>query len=67
MVYRKANGEIGTLDYREKALYGHKRHVDKEGNVIKGKYKTPLAIGIPGTIAGVFAVHKKLGSLPRKY
>ena len=39
--------------------------LDQNGNVIPGKStKTPLAIGIPGTIAGVFAVHKKLGSLP---
>ena len=67
MVYRKANGEIGTLDFREKApLAAHKKmFLDKEGNVIKGKStESPLAIGVPGTIAGVFAVHKKLGSLP---
>ncbi|CAM2918701.1 gamma-glutamyltranspeptidase / glutathione hydrolase [Flavobacterium succinicans] len=67
MVYRKANGEIGSLDYREKApLASHKTmFLDKEGNVIKGKStESPLAIGVPGTIAGVFAVHKKLGSLP---
>lgn len=67
MVYRKANGEIGSFDYREKApLTAHKTmFLDKEGNVIKGKStESPLAIGVPGTIAGVFAVHKKLGSLP---
>ena len=67
MVYRKANGEIGSLDYREKAPFAaHKTmFLDKEGNVIKGKStESPLAIGVPGTIAGVFAVHKKLGSLP---
>ena len=67
MVYRKANGEIGSLDYREKApLAAHKTmFLDKEGNVIKGKStESPLAIGVPGTIAGVFVVHKKLGSLP---
>ena len=67
MVYRKANGEIGSLDFREKApLAAHKTmFLDKEGNVIKGKStESPLAIGVPGTIAGVFAVHKKLGSLP---
>ena len=61
MVYRKANGETGTLDYREKAPLAATKDMflDKEGNVIKGKStKTPLAIGIPGTIAGVFAVHK---------
>jgi len=67
MVYRKANGEVGTLDYREKAPMAASKNMflDKEGNVIKGKSTdSPLAIGVPGTIAGVFAVHKKLGSLP---
>jgi len=67
MVYRKANGEVGSLDYREKAPLAATKNMflDKEGNVIKGKStETALAIGVPGTVAGVFAVHKKLGSLP---
>ena len=67
MVYRKANGEIGSLDFREKAPLAATKDMflDEKGNVIKGKStETPLAIGVPGTIAGVFAVHKKLGSLP---
>jgi gamma-glutamyltranspeptidase/glutathione hydrolase len=67
MVYRKANGEIGSLDYREKAPLAATKtmFLDENGNVIKGKSTaSPLAIGIPGTIAGVFAVHQKLGSLP---
>lgn len=67
MVYRKANGEVGSLDYREKAPLAATKNMfqDKDGNVIPGKStETPLAIGVPGTIAGVFAVHKKFGSLP---
>jgi gamma-glutamyltranspeptidase/glutathione hydrolase len=67
MVYRKANGEIGSLDYREKAalLATKDMFLDEKGNVIKGKStESPLAIGVPGTIAGVFAVHQKMGSLP---
>ncbi|UUW08501.1 gamma-glutamyltransferase [Flavobacterium plurextorum] len=67
MVYRKANGEVGSLDYREKAPLAATKDMflDKDGNVVKGKStETALAIGVPGTIAGVFAVHKKLGSLP---
>ncbi len=67
MVYRKANGEVGSLDYREKAPLAATKDMflDKDGNVIKGKStETALAIGVPGTVAGVFAVHKKLGSLP---
>jgi gamma-glutamyltranspeptidase/glutathione hydrolase len=69
MVYRKANGEVGSLDYRERAPLAATKDMflDKNGNVIKGKStETPLAIGVPGTIAGVFAVHKKFGSLPMK-
>ena len=67
MVFRKANGEVGSLDYREKAPLAATKDMflDENKNVIKGKStETPLAIGIPGTIAGVFAVHKKYGSLP---
>jgi len=67
MVYRKANGEMGSLDYREKAPLAASKgmFLDENENVIKGKStESPLAIGVPGTIAGIFAVHKKLGSLP---
>lgn len=67
MVYRKANGEIGSLDYREKAPLASSKDMflDEKGNVISGKStETALAVGIPGTIAGIFEVHKKFGSLP---
>mgnify|MGYP000718749673 FL=1 len=67
MVFRKANGETGTLDYREKAPLSATKNMflDKNGNIIPDKSTdSPLSIGVPGTIAGVFAVHEKLGSLP---
>ena len=67
MVYRKANGETGALDYREKAPLSASKdmYLDKKGNVIEGKStETALASGVPGTIAGVFEVHQKYGSLP---
>lgn len=67
MVYRKANGETGSLDYREKAPWAATKnmYLDKNGIIIPDKSTdSPLAIGVPGTIAGVFAVHEKLGSLP---
>ena len=67
MVYRKNTGEIGALDYREKApLTSHKdMYLDSLGNVIKNKSTLgAMAVGIPGTVAGVFATHKKFGSLP---
>jgi len=67
MIYRKANGEIGSLDYREKAPLASTKDMflDGKGNVISGKStETALAVGIPGTIAGIFEVHKKFGTLP---
>lgn len=67
MVFRKANGEVGSLDYREKAPLAATKNMflDNKGNVIKGKStETTLAIGVPGTIAGIFAVHEKFGSMP---
>jgi gamma-glutamyltranspeptidase/glutathione hydrolase len=69
MVYRKNNGEIGTLDYREKAPNAaHKdMFLDKDGNVIKGlSTDSALAVGVPGTVAGALEVHKKFGTLPLK-
>lgn len=67
MVYRKSNGEIGALDYREKAPIAatQNMYLDSLGNVIKGKSTLgAMAVGIPGTVAGVFEAHKKFGSLP---
>jgi len=67
MVYRKANGDVGGIDYREKApLSAHKdMYLDSLGNVIPGKSTIgATAVGVPGTIAGIFEVHEKFGSLP---
>ena len=67
MVYRTQFGEIGSFNYREKAPMAASRdmYLDEDGNYIREKSKTgPLAVGVPGTIAGIFAIHEKLGSLP---
>lgn len=67
MVYRMANGDIGSIDYREKAPMAATKDMflDSLGNVIPGKSTLGgMAVGVPGTIAGVFEVHDKLGSLP---
>ena len=66
MVYRKANGEIGALDYREKAPLASTKDMflDKNGAVIPNlSVNGALAVGVPGTIAGIFAVHEKFGKL----
>lgn len=67
MVYRESNGKTGSLDYREKAPLAATKnmYLDNNGNVIPGKStESAFAVGIPGTIAGMFEVHKKFGSLP---
>lgn len=67
MVYREANGKTGSLDYREKAPLAASKnmYLDDNGNIIPGKStESAFAVGIPGTIAGIFEVHKKFGSLP---
>lgn len=66
MVYRTATGETGSLDYREKAPLAASAdmYLDKDGNVVSGKSTLGgLAIGVPGTVAGLSAIHKKFGTL----
>ncbi|MGA1226634.1 MAG: gamma-glutamyltransferase [Tamlana sp.] len=67
MVYRMADGEIGCLDFREKAPAAATKnmYLNEHGDVIPDKSTLgAMAVGVPGTIAGVFEVHKKLGVLP---
>ena len=67
MVYRTQNGEVGALDYREKAPLRATRnmYLDKNGDFISEKSKLgALAVGVPGTVAGIFEVYKIFGSLP---
>ena len=69
MIYRANDGKTGALDFREKApLNAHKNmYLDTEGNVIPGKSSFGVhSVGVPGTIAGLFEVYKKFGSLPFK-
>ena len=67
MVYRLGSCERGALDYREKAPAKAHRdmYLDKNGKVIADKSTLgALAVGVPGTIAGIFEVYEKFGSLP---
>ncbi|RXG15466.1 gamma-glutamyltranspeptidase/glutathione hydrolase [Leeuwenhoekiella aestuarii] len=67
MVYRKANGQIGSIDYREKAPMAatYDMYLDEEGNPIDSLSRQgPLAVGVPGSISGMFAINEKLGSMP---
>ena len=67
MVYRTSNSQYGTIDYREKAplLSSENMYLDKNGNIIKNLSREgSLSIGVPGTVAGLFEVYEKFGTLP---
>ncbi|WP_019039230.1 gamma-glutamyltransferase [Psychroflexus tropicus] len=66
MVYRTNDGATGALDYREKApLEASKTmYLDKNGEPNpKLSREGSLAVGVPGTVAGMFQVNEKFGTL----
>ncbi len=66
-VYRTSTGETGTLDYREKApLAAHRdMYLDENGEIIPGLSTLgAMAVGVPGTIAGLFEINEKFGTKP---
>lgn len=66
MVSRMANGETASLDYREKApgAGGRDMYLDTNGDVISmASVRGHLAAGVPGTVAGLEAAHRKYGKL----
>ena len=66
MVFRLADGTSGALDYREMAPISATKnmYLEQEGKVVSDNSKTgALAIGVPGTIAGLFEIHKKFGTI----
>ena len=67
MVFRKADRTVGSLDYRETAPLSAQADffLDSNGQVIAGKSTLGAnAIGVPGTVAGLFAVYDSLASMP---
>lgn len=68
-LYRMANGEVGSLDFREKAPMNATRnmYLDEEGNVIDGKSIIGHhAAGVPGSVDGILKLHEQFGSMSRE-
>ncbi|MDH5608560.1 MAG: gamma-glutamyltransferase [Cyclobacteriaceae bacterium] len=66
-VIRNKNGESTTLDFREKAPKAASRdmYLDENGDVIPLKSRLGhLAAGVPGSVAGMWALYQEYGSLP---
>ncbi|MEY4275302.1 MAG: hypothetical protein RL638_2250 [Bacteroidota bacterium] len=66
LVYRTAKGKAYTLDYREMAPLSSSRdmYLDSTGQVVPGKSFVGIhSVGVPGSVAGMEAMHKRLGKL----
>ena len=66
-LYRGADGQEGALDFRETAPAAATRdmYLDAAGNVVPNlSTRGHRAAGVPGTVAGMWALHRKLGKLP---
>jgi gamma-glutamyltranspeptidase / glutathione hydrolase len=66
MVYRLADGSVGSIDYREKAPLAASKDMflDENGEFIPQlSQQSALASGVPGTIAGIFEAQAKFGKL----
>lgn len=66
MVYRTHDGQSITLDFREKAPAASSRdmYLDSLDNPIEGmSTKGHLAVGVPGTVAGMVDAHSRFGVL----
>lgn len=66
LVYRNADGETGTLDFREKAPKAahEKMYQDETGEIVPNlSLDGALAVGVPGSVAGMWQAHKKFGKL----
>ncbi len=66
MVMRMADGEVHSLDYREKAPAAATRdmYLDLRGNPTELSVTGHLAAGVPGSVAGMAEAHRRLGRLP---
>ncbi len=67
LVYHGADGKVTAFDFREKAPLAATRtmYLDENGRVRdNSNHDGLLAVGVPGTVAGLFLAHKKLGRLP---
>ena len=68
MVIRLADGTLVTNDHRERAPAGadHDMFLDGDGDPIEGlSTHSHLAVGVPGSVAGLLDIHERYGKLER--
>lgn len=69
IVLMKSDGAITTFDFREKAPLAASptMFLDENGKIKDdSNHEGLLAVGVPGTVAGLYQAHQKYGKLPWK-
>lgn len=67
LVLMKSDGEVTTFDFREKAPLAATPEMfqDAAGQLIENANHSGLkAVGVPGTVAGLYLAHQKYGNQP---
>ncbi|HVO36053.1 MAG TPA: gamma-glutamyltransferase [Gemmatimonadales bacterium] len=66
LVYRQRGGRSFALDFRETAPAAATRdmYVDSAGKVTDDAWLGPRSIGVPGSVAGLWEMHRRFGRLP---
>lgn len=73
LVYHGADGEVTSFNFREKAPLAatETMFVGRDDEVLEDPYyrgqanhEGPLSVGVPGTVAGLWLAHQRLGRLP---
>ena len=66
LVYRDTQGQVYTLDYRETAPAAARRdmYLDSTGHMTENSLIGALSAGVPGSVAGMWEMHRRFGKLP---
>jgi len=66
LLLRLADGRAAALDFRERAPRAASRdmYLDANGQLTNASVEGHRAVGVPGTVAGLWEAHLRYGSLP---
>jgi gamma-glutamyltranspeptidase / glutathione hydrolase len=66
LVYHGDDGHATTFDFREKAPLDatERMYVGADGRSTNMQHRGFLSVGVPGTVAGLYLAHQRLGKLP---
>lgn len=66
LLLRLADGRAAALDFRERAPLAatHGMYLDANGQLTNASVEGHRAVGVPGSVAGLWEAHRKYGTLP---